>query len=233
MFSQLLLGENLSVVESENKWRRCQLSDGNSCWLHQSSLAVGEWLPANPAICKKPITKVWHEPEKENDPLVHLSFGTIVDLVAITPNYCAVQLANQQHGFIEADHLAKIEDKPNPDQIISDSLLFLDIPYLWGGTTGFGLDCSGLVKLTFAAQGIALPRNASQQATHGVLIEKDSLQAADLVFFSEGGNIDHVGIYLGDGDIIHAGLSNGAVKIEPLDSPLLANIFHSARRLFS
>jgi gamma-D-glutamyl-L-lysine dipeptidyl-peptidase len=88
-------------------------------------------------------------------------------------------------------------------------------PYLWGGTSTFGFDCSGLVQFVFALVGMHLPRNSYEQAKRGRRVGRlDDLRPLDLVFFATRGAVDHVAIHLGSKKILHA---SGCVRIESLD----------------
>ena len=225
MFSQMLLGQNLSIVDSKGKWKQCRLPDGNICWLPQASLGEGHWEPENPVICGNLSATVWRETKISSEPVISISYGAVLDLLESGDEYSAVLLANEMQGFI------RNSDIFSSGSMLADLMRFTDVPYLWGGTTGWGVDCSGLVQLVYSAHGINLPRNASQQAKLGEYVRRSDLAPADLVFFAEKQSIDHVAVHLGEGQLIHAGMSNGCVKIEELSTPYLSENFHSARRV--
>lgn len=104
----------------------------------------------------------------------------------------------------------------SPADVLGVAKKYLGAPYLWGGRSPFGIDCSGLVQMVFMLNGITLPRDAHQQAESGEMISFASeAQPGDLAFFeNESGAIIHTGILLGNGEIIHA---SGRVRIDTMD----------------
>jgi gamma-D-glutamyl-L-lysine dipeptidyl-peptidase len=105
---------------------------------------------------------------------------------------------------------------PNADLLLKIARRYLFAPYLWGGRSPFGIDCSGLTQICFKMMGIAIPRDAYQQAEMGETIDFiEQTQAGDLAFFvNQSNNIVHVGILMTEGQIIHA---SGRVRIDKID----------------
>ena len=117
----------------------------------------------------------------------------------------------------------KIKDLKIRDKIISDAKEFLEAPYLWGGRTAFGIDCSGFSQIVYKINGLVIPRDASRQVKIGVSTNflSDS-KPGDLAFFDNNdGSIIHVGILLGDNRIIHA---SGKVRIDKIDHNGIYNV---------
>lgn len=117
-------------------------------------------------------------------------------------------------------------------RIVSNSMQYIGVPYVFGGTTPGGFDCSGYVRYVFANAGIYLPRTADAQYEVGTPVSSSNLQAGDLVYFStyEPGP-SHVGIYLGDGRFIHASSSRG-VTVDSLWGYYWSDCYIGARRVF-
>ena len=107
------------------------------------------------------------------------------------------------------------------NKIIRESNTYLGTPYLWGGTTRNGIDCSAFVKNVYLSVGIKLPRVSQNQAKVGKTITLDKIRKGDLIFFETDKNrpntVSHVGIYLGNGNLIHASSKNKKVVIVPLN----------------
>ena len=118
------------------------------------------------------------------------------------------------------------------DAIISTAKKYIGVPYVWGGTSPSGFDCSGLVQYVFRQHGIQLNRTTKTQYQHGSYVAKSNLQPGDLVFFQNTytTGISHVGIYIGSGDFIHASSSKG-VMISSLSNSYWSSHYYGARRV--
>ena len=117
-------------------------------------------------------------------------------------------------------------------QIISTAKKYIGVPYLWAGTTPNGFDCSGYVQYVFKARGISLNRTTIQQYQHGTYVSKANLIPGDLVFFQNTyrSGISHVGIYIGNGQFIHASSSKG-VTVSYLSNSYWTSHYYGARRI--
>lgn len=118
--------------------------------------------------------------------------------------------------------------------LITTARRYLGVRYVYGGETSRGFDCSGFVYFLYrTVEGITLPRTSSEQAGSGISVKKEDLQPGDLVFFRTGRStrINHAGIYIGDGNFIHASSGGGVVKIDSLTTGYYAARFVTARRI--
>ena len=115
--------------------------------------------------------------------------------------------------------------------IIATAKQYIGVPYVWGGSTPSGFDCSGCVKYVFAKHGISLPRTSKEQYTVGKWVSQSSLQPGDLVFYNTSGSgVSHLGIYIGNGQFIHASSSRG-VMISEMSNSYWSARYYGARRI--
>lgn len=132
--------------------------------------------------------------------------------------------------------VAQRSKPPPPDELVNTARRFLGTPYSWGGIDEFGFDCSGFTNRVYALNGYDLPRTSREQFRVGVLVPLSELRAGDLLFFVEkprSERITHVGMYVGDGEFIHASSGKGQVTFDRLDSTWYASRFIGARRITS
>jgi cell wall-associated NlpC family hydrolase len=116
-------------------------------------------------------------------------------------------------------------------QAVQAALKYVGIPYVWGGSSWNGLDCSGFVKSVYGGFGVELPRVSKDQANVGVAVSNGDLQPGDRLYFAcNGSGVDHTGIYMGSGLFIHASSRRGGVAVDNLASGFFARTFVSARR---
>lgn len=118
--------------------------------------------------------------------------------------------------FAGTDH--NTAEAASTSQLTATANKYIGVPYVYGGTTASGLDCSGFTQLVFKNLGININRTAAAQYDQGTSVSKSNLQAGDLVFFNTTGGVSHVGIYVGDNKFTHAGSSTGVTTAKLSDS---------------
>lgn len=159
--------------------------------------------------------------------------GIQVNVTGQTGNWYAVTY-NGLKGYISADYVKLGTSNALADQIVATAKEYLGTPYVWGGTSPKGFDCSGFVYYVYQQYGYQLQRRASlQYAYNGVSVSKSQLQPGDLVFFSDSVDpIGHVGMYIGDGYFIHASSGKGCVCVTALEgSSYYINHYTGAKRI--
>ena len=112
--------------------------------------------------------------------------------------------------------------------VVGVAMNYLGTPYVWGGSSPGGFDCSGFVMYVFAQMGVSLPHNAAAQYGYGTPVSRDQLEPGDLVFFD---GLGHVGIYIGGGQFVHSPHTGDVVKISSLYDSWYAATYVGARRL--
>jgi len=238
--SQAIFGTPIIIEDTRRNFSLVKLPEGYKGWCrspHIDQVAFARWQ----SYVKKPkhrikveTAKVYHDQTPEAEPY-RLYFGTEVALLK-HGGKTRFTLPNGYRGQLSPSVLAeplgkKLKAVASTD-IIKTAKKFLGVPYLWGGITPAGYDCSGLVQKVYGFHGIKLPRDSSRQRKEGIKISRDSIERGDLLFFP-----GHVAIAINSKDFIHASASRGMVVIESLNPDVakyrkdLDSKFEFARRL--
>ena len=205
--TQALLGETALVFEDKNGWAWVQLDhDKYVGYVRCESLSATVY-PATHRVCVA-ATLIYPKPDLKTQPTVLIPMNAQLNIIGETGQYS--QLLNG--GFVFTKHISHSTSKSD---IVAVAETFLNVPYLWGGKTQSGLDCSGLVQTALHACGIAAPRDADmQEKSLGNALQindLDGLKRGDLIFW-EG----HVGIMYDESNLLHANGFHMQTVIEPL-----------------
>ncbi|HEX6830410.1 MAG TPA: NlpC/P60 family protein [Methyloceanibacter sp.] len=206
--SEALFGETLTLFDESEGWAWVQLArDGYVGYLPSEGLTSAVTTPTHRVAALR--TYVYASPDIKTPPLSLLSLNALLSGAEVEGRF----LALQSGGFVIAEHVRKL-DEPARD-FVDVALGFRGTPYLWGGRTSLGVDCSGLVQLASEAAGLSCPRDADMQAQEvGRPLDwqdADALARGDLVFWD-----GHVGIMTGAQDLVHASAYQMMVVEEPL-----------------
>jgi cell wall-associated NlpC family hydrolase len=206
--SEASFGETLTLFDESEGWAWVQLArDGYVGYLPSEGLTSAVTTPTHRVAALR--TYVYASPDIKTPPLALLSLNALLSGAGEEGRF----LALQSGGFVIAEHVRKL-DEPSRD-FVDVALGFRGTPYLWGGRTSLGVDCSGLVQLASEAAGLSCPRDADMQANEvGRQLDwqgPDALARGDLVFWD-----GHVGIMTGAQDLVHASAYQMMVVEEPL-----------------
>jgi len=223
MVSQAILGTPVKVLDRKGDWYRIQTPDLYIGWAEEAGLTamteaeIDAWKKADRYVYTQMNGWVFDKPQAGADVVADLVLGSIVEVKAAANGFFYIQLPDKREGYVKADECTRFDEweimQPTAEDIIKTAKKLLGSPYLWGGTSTKGVDCSGFTKTAYFSQGILLARDASQQARYGQSLPIDSLnfEPGDLLFFGRSkDHITHVGLYIGDDHFIH---SSGRVKI--------------------
>ncbi len=232
--TQALYGTRVRVIGRWRSWVRVTVPSqptdrdarGYPGWVPAAQLtATAPSTAKASAVVIAPTARLWsHWAAGAVSGTVEMlaSYDTRLPVIRATAGYVVVALVDGRRAAIRrADvtlHAAGASWDPTRAGLLAGARRFLDLPYLWAGTSGFGFDCSGFTYALYHAQGIVISRDADQQAVHGEFVLKGALQPGDLVFFrgSAAGRISHVGIYVGSGKMIDAPHTGGSIRVESL-----------------
>jgi len=256
--TQAILGTPVKILKKgEDGYYLVQTPDGYIAWLDNDGVQfmteteLNDWLSAPKIIYLKEFGFSYSDADEKSQTISDLVAGNLLKIFSEDSNFFLVNYPDGRKAYIKKDEAKLFSDwynalNPNGETILKTAYRFMGIPYLWGGTSTKGMDCSGFTKTVYFLNGIILSRDASQQVNTGELVDtKDgwqNLQAGDLLFFGRKADenrkekVTHVAIYIGDGDFIHA---SGRVRINSLNknktyySQYRDNMFIRAKRILT
>ncbi|MCK4966547.1 C40 family peptidase [bacterium] len=213
--TQCLLGENVKILQAEGDWLRIMCNDGYIGWINRCQIVlmskdeIEHWEKNKFYTYYGIIGNIKEKPSISALSLRRISAGCRLPKIKGEGEYIKVRLPDSVEGWIKNECSILYKDGDSiRERIVKTSKVFLGIPYIWGGKTPAGFDCSGFVQTVFRLNGILLPRDSDMQYVYAEGIS-GNMKKGDLLFFGKN-KVTHVGIYLGRDKFIH---SQGYVKI--------------------
>lgn len=239
MATQLLLGTQVDLLYRQGNNYRVRTPEGYIAWAPISAITpmtvedAAAWNRSNRVIFIDDHGYAYHKADDQSQRISDLVLGNILQAGKTENGYTAITYPDGRAGFVKQDQTQPFDQWLTtrtlvPDNVLAVAKSMIGVPYLWGGTSNKGLDCSGFTKTAYFMNGLIIPRDASQQVLTGTPVDVltngktdpskilTNLQPADLLFFAEAkednpnARITHVAIYMGNGEFIHA---SGTVRI--------------------
>ncbi|MDO3675862.1 C40 family peptidase [Paenibacillus ehimensis] len=245
--TQLLYGTEAIAAEESGEWVKVFIPEqstrkegaGYPGWVPRRQLAEASDEAAADRWAEVVAPRALLSLRSQNA-AIELSFLTRLPVIEETKDGVMVDTPDGA-GFLPKDQVrisgcpasSGTEAEHAGQRLVRQGMRFIGLPYLWGGMSSYGYDCSGFAYSMHKSQGILIPRDASDQAVQGQMVERDRLEPGDLLFFAyeEGkGRVHHVGIYAGDNRMLHSPDSEGCIELVELNGYKLAKEHCVSRR---
>lgn len=237
LVTQATLGMPVKVFKKKNdSWYYIQTPDGYLAWVDYGGIEsktqeeMADWKSKDKVIYLNPYGRSYVKADKDSEVVSDLVAGDILELVSDQNAFYEVKYPDGRKAFVE-----KLDAKPykewlssldqTGEDLVATSKKLMGLPYLWGGTSPKGVDCSGFTKTVYFLNGMVIPRDASQQVHTGVVVDStkhfENLVPGDLLFFGKKATdstkerVIHVGMWIGNDQFIH---SMGKVHISTMDT---------------
>ncbi len=214
MVTQLLFGETFEVLETLGNWCRIKIAfDNYECWIDKKqflpiSHRTFDTLNANDCFCTNEVVQI----------ITNTNTSQLFPIVlgSTLPNFDAGDCLVEKENYTYDGTFVNCGMPSTKNEFIETAMMYLHTPYLWGGKSPFGIDCSGFTQMVYKLCGTQLLRDAHQQAAQGETLSfVEEAEPGDLAFFdNEEGRIVHVGMVMNNNKIIHA---SGKVRIDGFD----------------
>ncbi|HWR51707.1 MAG TPA: NlpC/P60 family protein [Bryobacteraceae bacterium] len=243
--SQAIHGTTVAVLEQKDGFSKIRTPDDYTGWIAGAAIrsyAAGEKPYASEAAAQveQLFANLYREPDvTKHQPVITLPYEARLELLSMpagAERWLQARLADGRIAWIQKGDLGFQPARAGIPDTIDFSKRFLGLPYLWGGTSSFGYDCSGFTQMLCRRRGVNMPRDAGPQARwDGVapVASKQDLKAGDLLYFgSSEKKITHTGMYIGSGEFIHASThERPVVQIGKLDDPYWTKLLVAMRRV--
>jgi hypothetical protein len=232
--TQALLGMPLKVLERSGEWFRVQTPDQYIAWLDHGAFqrlgraGLDRWQSARKLIVTSNQTTGFAEARPGSPPVSDLVAGDLLEFLGEKNGYFEAGYPDGRRAFVPKTDAQPYDTwlaglKPTETSLVETGRRLMGLPYLWGGTSSKGVDCSGFTKTVYLLNGFTLPRDASQQALTGEPVDTSTgfgnLRPGDLLFFGKkrkdgSDKVVHVAMWVGNGQFIHA---SSLVQINSMD----------------
>ncbi len=244
--SQLLYGERVVVLDRADEWLRVVAAEqatgkdgrGYPGWLPAAQVMSSEVFLAEagrlpPAAVTATRTFLYAD-AAGREPLAELSWQTRLPLLAAEGAMLKVRRPDGAVGYVARAAAAPLSPAPfDGARLTAEARKFAGLRYVWGGTSAWGFDCSGFALRLYQSQGVAIPRDADEQAAGGTAVAAGELLPGDLLFFAGPGgqgDIHHVGVFAGGSTMIHAPNSRSAIREDDFTAGIYGEEFWGACR---
>jgi cell wall-associated NlpC family hydrolase len=238
MTSQLANGMALEQLDSQGRWVFVRQDDGYLGWAYRPYLGQGDAPPPTHLVVE-PVAPLREAASESSTLLTRVFGGTAVRVGGAVGGWSRLELAGGRSGWLLSRTLRPLDGLPQAtaarrQQMVADAYRYMGVPYQWGGISGQGIDCSGLVQLAHRLAGVTIPRDADMQYAAGRPVEPP-FEAGDLLYYAGDGSdraITHVGMSLGGWRVIHSSRARNGVDLDDMASAegeWLMRIFAGAR----
>jgi len=240
--SQAVFGSNVMILEENDAWAHVRTPDDYAGWMPLASVrraAQPYAASGRVAEVRTLFASLYREPDvTQHEPLLIVPFETRLEVSAEPEadarRWLEVRLPDDRRAWVQRGDLAFDRAPLDIKQTIELARRFLGLPYLWGGTSSFGFDCSGFVQMLYRQRGIRIPRDAGPQSGWDGFqpVPRNKLKPGDLIFFGKSPDkVTHTGLYIGRGQFIHATTHlMPVVQISRLKEPHWSELFVAASR---
>ncbi|MCC6342494.1 MAG: C40 family peptidase [Bryobacterales bacterium] len=239
--SQAIYASKVSILEEREGWVRIQTGDEYSGWVPAVGVRRGTYgQSGRVAMVRSLAAHLYREPNvTRHAPVLTVPYETRLEVLAEPEaedrRWLEVRLPDDGAAWVQRGDLSFDARALDVPEMIALAKRFLGLPYTWGGTSSFGYDCSGYTQMLCRRMGRLLPRDARPQAEWSGLtaVKKDELRPGDLLYFgAERAKISHTGVYIGNGEFIHA-TAHGepVIQVSRLDEPHWRELLVACGRL--